>query len=147
MGCRALNLVAAPILDPDARLRTDLQAVQRQMRALERLGEESPRAMFFASSGRLMLNVLHGRIDASPGLIRMATAAAERAALSDAWMVLQAMDAYSAAQSGDTTAVGAEAAYLWVCAHDLLDLVRFALSTTGSSSRRRFGRADPAALT
>lgn len=76
MGCRALNLVAAPILDPDARLRTDLQAVQRQMRALERLGEESPRAMFFASSGRLMLNLLHGRIDASPGLIRMATAAA-----------------------------------------------------------------------
>jgi hypothetical protein len=65
----------------------------------------------------------------------MAAATAEQASLADAWMVLKAMDAYSAAQSGDTASckagaaeceafalaegsavVCAEAAFLWVCA-------------------------------
>ena len=67
--------MAAHVLDPDARLQAhlwalqvacealDLPTVHRQMRALERLGEESPRALFFAASRRLMLDLLRGRTD------------------------------------------------------------------------------------
>jgi tetratricopeptide (TPR) repeat protein len=56
-----LDEVAAHVLDPDARLQAhlwglqvaceslDVQAIHRHMRALERLGEESPRAQFFAA--------------------------------------------------------------------------------------------------
>src|SRR6185369_2451528 len=79
----------------------DMQAVHRQMRALERLGEESARALFFAASRRLMLDLLRGRTDTASRLIAIATEAAEQAALADAWMVLTAMDMYAAAQSGD----------------------------------------------
>lgn len=142
-----LDEVAAHVLDPDARLQAhlwglqvacetlDVQAIHRQMRALELLGEESARALFFAASRRLMLDLLRGRTDTMTQLTSIAAAAAERASLADAWMVLKAMDAYSAAQSGDTatcaagaaeceafalaegvTAVCAEAAFLWVCA-------------------------------
>ena len=65
----------------------------------------------------------------------LAAAAAEKAGLADAWMVIAGMDAYCAAQAGDIArceagaaaheefavaegviAVCAEAAYLWVCA-------------------------------
>ena len=65
----------------------------------------------------------------------MAAAAADQAGLADSWMVLKAMAVYSAAQAGDTvtcatgaaemeafalaegsTAVCAEAAFLWACA-------------------------------
>jgi tetratricopeptide (TPR) repeat protein len=145
-----LDDVAAHVLDPDARLQAhlwslqvacealDLQAVHRQMRALELLGEESARALFFAASRRLMLDLLRGRTDTGARLLSMAGAAAEHARLADAWMVLKAMEAYAAAQSGDTatcaagaseceafalaegaTAVCAEAAFLWVCAGQL----------------------------
>jgi hypothetical protein len=142
-----LDDVAAHVLDPDVRLQAhlwglqvacetlDLQAVHRQMRALERLGEESARALFFAASRRLMLDLLRGRTDTTARLTELAATAAERASLADAWMVVKAMGVYSAAQSGDTatcaagaaqveafalsegaTAICAEAAFLWTCA-------------------------------
>ncbi|MGX7678799.1 hypothetical protein ACSMXN_07860 [Jatrophihabitans sp. DSM 45814] len=142
-----LDDVAAHVLDPEARLRAhlwglqvacetlDLQAIHRQMRALERLGEESPRALFFAASRRLMLDLLRGRTDTTAHLVSIASAAADQASLADAWMVLKAMAFYSAAQSGDmtvcadgaaeveafalaegATAICAEAAFLWTCA-------------------------------
>ena len=145
-----LDEVAAHVVDPDARLQAhlwglqvacemlDVQAIHRQMRALELVGEESARALFFAASRRLMLDLLRGRTDTTAQLTSIAAAAAERASLADAWMVLKAMDAYSAAFSGDTaacaagaaeceafalaegvTAVCAEAAFLWVCAGQL----------------------------
>jgi hypothetical protein len=82
-----------------------------------------------------MLDLLRGRTDTTARLTSVAAEAAEQAALADAWMVLRAMDFYSAAQSGDAatceagaaeceafalsegaTAVCAEAAFLWVCA-------------------------------
>ena len=142
-----LDEVAAHVIDPDVRLQAhlwglqvacealDLQAIHRQMRALELLGEESARALFFAASRRLMLDLLRGRTDTAARLTAMAATAAEQASLADAWMVLKAMPAYAAAQSGDAatcaagaaegeafalaegvTAVCAEAAFLWVCA-------------------------------
>ena len=142
-----LDEVAAHVLDPDARLQAhlwglqvacealDVQAMHRQMRALELLGEESPRALFFAASRRLMLDLLRGRTDTAARLIEHGRGGRRTAVLADAWMVLKAMDGYSAAQSGDTatcaagaaeceafalaegvTAVCAEAAFLWVCA-------------------------------
>jgi hypothetical protein len=145
-----LDDVAAHVLDPDARLQAhlwglqvacealDVQAIHRQVRALELLGEESSRAMFFAASRRLMLDLLRGRTGTTARLTNLAAAAAEQASLADAWMVLKAMDAYSAAQSGDAatceagaaeaeafasaegvTVVCAEAAFLWVCAGKL----------------------------
>jgi len=108
------------------------------MRALELLGEESPRALFFAASRRQMLDLLRGRTDTTPQLKQIAAAAADQAGLADAWMVLKAMTSYAAAQSGDTAtcaagaaeceafalsegviAVGAEAGFLWVCAGQL----------------------------
>lgn len=142
-----LDDVAAHVLDPDARLQAhlwglqvacetlDVQSIHRQMRALERLGDESPRALFFAASRRLMLDLLRGRTDTANQLTNIASPAAEQASLADAWMVLKAMQFYAAAQCGDTatcaegaaeleafalaegaTAVCAEAAFLWVCA-------------------------------
>ncbi|GAA4361244.1 hypothetical protein [Angustibacter luteus] len=146
-----LDEVAAHVLEPDVRLQAhlwglqvacevlEMQAVHRHLRALERLGEESPRALFFAASRRLMLDLLRGRTDTAPQLTKVASAAGEQAGLADAWLVLKAMEAYSAAQSGDSRtcaaaaaegeafalaegvpAVCAEMAYLWVCA-DRLD--------------------------
>ncbi|WP_329047410.1 hypothetical protein OG738_34930 [Amycolatopsis sp. NBC_01488] len=140
-----LDEVAAHVTDPGTRLRAHLWGLQvacetlalptihRHMRALEHLGEESPRARFFAASRRLMLDLLRGRTDTAEHLVAMATAASERAALPDAWMVVEAMKGYTAVQSGDAalcatvaaecetfalaegaTAVAAEAAFLWV---------------------------------
>jgi hypothetical protein len=90
--------------------------------------------LFFAASRRLMLDLLRGRTDTAARLRGLAADAAETASLADAWMVLKAMDAYSAAQSGDiaaceagaaeceefalaegVTVVCAEAAFLWSC--------------------------------
>jgi hypothetical protein len=140
-----LDEVAAHILNPDARLQAhlwglqvacealDIQAIHRHMRALERLGEESPRALFFAASRRLMLDLLRGRTDTAAHLTTMAAQASEQASLPDAWMVIEAMKGYTAVQSGDAaicatvaaeceefavtegaTAVCAEAAFLWL---------------------------------
>jgi hypothetical protein len=156
-----LDDIAAHALDPAARLQAhlwalqvacealDIQAMHRQLRALELLGEESDRALFFAASRRLMLDLLRGRTDTSARLRGLAAEAAERASLADAWMVLKAMAAYSAAQSGDVaacealaaeaeefalaegvTVVCAEAAFLWSCT-PRLDRTRALVRTFG----------------
>jgi hypothetical protein len=112
-----LDDVAAHVVDPEARLqahlwglhvaceRLDVQGMHRQIRALERLGEESERALFFAASRRLMLDLLRGRTDTTPQLLRVAQHAADESSLADAWMVLGAMEAYSLIQSGDADAL------------------------------------------
>jgi len=143
LGAR-LDEVAAHVLDPGARLQAhlwglqlaceslDVPAVHRHLRALERLGEESPRARFFAASRRLMLDLLHGRTDTAATLVAMADEAAAEADLADGWMVLAAMRGYAALIAGDADAcaelataaegfalaegvreVLAEAAWLW----------------------------------
>ena len=142
-----LDEITAHVLDATARLQAhmwglqvacetlDLQSIHRNMRALDRLGEESPRALFFAASRRLMLDLLRGRTDTAPELISVATAASERASLADAWMVIASMQGYTAAQAGDvdtcaeiaakmetfalaegSTPVCAESAYMWLAA-------------------------------
>ncbi len=142
-----LDAVAAHVVDPDARLQArlwglqvgceglDLPAIHRHMRALELLGEESPRARFFAASRRLMLDLLRGRTDTADELIRVAAAAGQEASLADAWMVVESMKGYTGVQAGDrltaarvaaeceqfgtaegATAVCAEAACLWAAA-------------------------------
>lgn len=142
-----LDEVAAHILDPTARLQAhlwglqvaceslNLQAIHRHLRALEQLGDESPRARFFAASRRLMLDLMRGRSDTAARLVELAVAASERAGLADAWMVIESMKGYAAVQAGDLTtcavvaaeceqfattegvpAVCAEAAYLWLAA-------------------------------
>jgi hypothetical protein len=154
-----LDDVAAHLLDPNARLKAhlwglqvgcetlDVQAIHRHMRALEHLGEESTRALFFAASRRLMLDLLRGRTDTAAHLISLATQASEQASLPDAWMVVEAMKGYAAVQSGEAaicatvaaecedfalaegaTAVCAEAAYLWLGAGQL-DRVRTLVDT------------------
>lgn len=141
-----LDAVAAHVPDPDARLKAhlwglqvacdllDLHAIHRNLRALELLGEESPRALFFAASRRVMLDLLRGRTDTSAHLLALAAGSAKEAGLSDAWMVLEALRGYTAVQRGDRavcaevaahaeefalaegiTEVCAEAAYLWAC--------------------------------
>jgi hypothetical protein len=142
-----LDEVTAHVLDPDARLQAHLwglqvaceslevQAIHRHMRALERVGDESPRARFFAASRRLMLDLLRGRTDTAARLVELAVAASARAGLADAWMVIESMKGYAAVQAGDpagcaavaagcerfATAEGvpvlcAEAGYLWLAA-------------------------------
>ncbi|MCW2856840.1 MAG: hypothetical protein JWR52_2455 [Marmoricola sp.] len=140
-----LDEVAAHVMEPDARLQArlwglqvaceqlDVTGMNRQLRALELLGEESPKAMFFAASRRLMHDVLLGRSDTATRLITVATDAAQRAFVPDTWMVLKAMAAYAVVIAGDeplaeeqalecetlaltegTIALYAEAAYLWI---------------------------------
>ena len=142
-----LDEVAAHVLDPNARLQAhlwglqmacevlDVQSIHRHMRALDHLGEESPRALFFAASRRLMLDLLRGRTDTAAQLIALATEASAQASLSDAWMVIKSMRGYAAAQAGDvdicaeiaagmeafavregSTPVCAEGAYMWLAA-------------------------------
>jgi hypothetical protein len=142
-----LDEIAAHVLDANARLLAhmwglqvacealDLQSIHRHMRALERLGEESPRALFFAASRRLMLDLLRGRTDTAPELLAVAAEASERASLPDAWMVIKALRGYTAVQAGDvdtcaeiaagmetfalsegSTPVCAESAYMWLAA-------------------------------
>lgn len=147
---RELADVVAHVPDPEARLQAhlwglhvacealDVQAMHRQMRALELLGEESPRAEFFAASRRVMLDLLRGRTDTADRLLEVAGAAAERAFIPDGWLVLSALRAYAAIQAGDTatvlagaagaeefglaegsTVVCAEAAYCWAAGGDV----------------------------
>ncbi len=154
-----LGDVAAHVLEPEARLQAhlwgltvaceslDLQGIHREMRALELLGEESPRALFFAASRRHGLDLLRGRFDTTPRLTEIAGKAAENASLPDSWMVLKSMTSYAAALSGDTETCSAlaaeceefalaegqatlcaEAAFMWVCA-GRLDRVRDLVNT------------------
>jgi hypothetical protein len=142
-----LDEVAAHVLDANVRLQShmwglqvacdvlDLQSIHRHMRVLDRLGEESPRALFFAASRRLMLDLMRGRTDTAPELIAVATEAAKQALLPDAWMVIASIRGYAAAQAGDvdtcaeiaagmetfalgegSTPVCAESAYMWLAA-------------------------------
>ena len=144
---RELGDVAAHLTDPDARLQAhlwglhvaceslDVHAMHRQMRALELVGEESPRAMFFAASRRAMLDLVRGRADTVEHLLEIASAAADQTFIPDAWMVLACLDGHAATQLGDveriirtakpaeefavaegTAAVHAEAAFWWMAA-------------------------------
>jgi hypothetical protein len=74
----------AHLVDADARTKAhlwllhvaaetlDLAGINRQMRALERLGEESRKALFFAASRRLMLDLMRGRVDTAAPLLALA---------------------------------------------------------------------------
>lgn len=117
-----LDDVAAHVLDPTARLQAhlwglqvacealDLQAIHRHMRALERLGEESARARFFAASRRLMLDLMRGRTDTAAQLIETARTASAQAELADAWMVVESMKGYTAVHTADSAMCAAIAA-------------------------------------
>ena len=142
-----LDEVTAHLLDDEARLRAhlwgltvaledlDVLALNRQARALEVLGEESPKARFFAASRRLALDLMRGRTDTAGRLLGIATEAAAQASLPDSDVVLQAMRSYTALHAGDASAceaagalaeeladqeglvtVAAEAAVFWVAA-------------------------------
>ncbi|HEY6932734.1 MAG TPA: hypothetical protein VI452_04995 [Marmoricola sp.] len=113
--------VVAHLRDPDARLRAhlwgltvawevlDLPRIQREVRALERLGEESVRARFFAASRRLVLDLARGRTDTAAELIAGAEAAASRAFVPDAAGVLHSMRGYTALVGGDRAGCALEA--------------------------------------
>ncbi|MEP7019717.1 MAG: hypothetical protein ABI808_03630 [Pseudonocardiales bacterium] len=77
----------------------DVSELNRQIRALERLGEESRRSLFFAASRRLMLDLMRGRTDTIAPLIALAEDTADE--LPDGHFVLSAMIGYSAVQAGD----------------------------------------------
>jgi tetratricopeptide (TPR) repeat protein len=117
-----LDDVTAHVLDPEALLRArlwgfqvacerlDVPAMHRQLRGLERLGERSPLALFFAASRRLMLDLLHGRTDTVDRLCTVAGEAAERVLVPDGWKVLAALRGFAAVQSGGADACAAAAA-------------------------------------
>jgi hypothetical protein len=108
-----LDQVSAHVLDPEARLRGHLwglqvgwetlrvPVIQRQLRALELLAEESPRARFFATTRRWMYDHVRGVPRAE--LIEVAEGAAEEAGLADGWMVTSVMRGYTAVHAGDST--------------------------------------------
>jgi hypothetical protein len=103
--------VAAHLSDVDARTTAhlwlftvaaetlDVSELNRQLRALERLGEESRRTLFFAASRRLMLDLMRARTDSIAPLVALAKETAGE--LPDGRLVLAAMVGYSAVQSGD----------------------------------------------
>ncbi len=120
---RQLDDVTAHLTEVDARTQAhlwtltvalellDLPAMNRQMRALEVLGEGSSRAMFFAASRRLTLDLMRGRTDTAAELVAVASRASESAGLADGWLVVSSMRAYAAVHSGDR-ATAAELAQL-----------------------------------
>jgi hypothetical protein len=91
---------AAHLPDPDARLQAhlwaltlawetlDLTRTHREMRALEQLAEESPRARFFAASRRLALDLFRNRTDTLPALYAVAEAASRETLIPDSFGVL-----------------------------------------------------------
>jgi hypothetical protein len=107
--------VAAHLSDVDARTTAhlwlftvaaetlDVSELNRQIRALERLGEESRRSLFFAASRRLMLDLMRGRTDTVAALVALAEGTVDE--LPDGRLVLAAMVGYSAVQSGDRSEV------------------------------------------
>jgi hypothetical protein len=107
--------VAAHLTDVDARTRAhlwlltvaaetlDVTELNRQMRALERLGEESRRSLFFAASRRLMLDLMRGRIDTLPRLLALAEETQDT--LPDGHLVVGALRGYGGVQAGDPTAI------------------------------------------
>ncbi len=108
-----LSDVAACLSKPDARTRAhiwmltiatetlDVAEMNRQMRALELLGEESTKARFYAASRRLMLDLMHGRTDTIEPLVRIAEDALAELDLPDGFIVIACMRGYGACQSGN----------------------------------------------
>ncbi len=106
--------VAAHLGDADARLKAhlwlltvaaetlDVSELNRQVRALERLGEESRKALFFAASRRLMLDLMRGRTDTVAPLVALAEETADE--LPDGALVVTALVGYSAVQTGNVSA-------------------------------------------
>jgi tetratricopeptide (TPR) repeat protein len=103
--------VAAHLGDAESRLKAhlwlltvaaetlDVSALNRQVRALERLGEESRKALFFAVTRRLMLDLMRGRADTVAALLALARETADT--LPDGDMVVLALSGYGAVQAGD----------------------------------------------
>src|SRR4051794_31353816 len=103
--------VAAHIVDAEARLKAhlwlltvaaetlDIAELNRQVRSLERLGEESRKALFFAASRRLMVDLMRGRVESVAPLVALAQETATE--LPDGEMVVSALTAYSAVQTGN----------------------------------------------
>jgi hypothetical protein len=108
---RKLADVAAHLNDADARLKAhlwlltvaaetlDVSDLNRQVRALERLGEESRKALFFAATRRLMLDLMRSRTDTRAALLSLAEETADE--LPDGPMVVTALTTFSAVQIGD----------------------------------------------
>lgn len=116
-----LGDVAAHLPDPDARLQAHLWAltlawevldvprVLREVRALELLAGESPKARFFAASRRLALDLFRGRTDTLTVLHSAAEEATRVTLVPDAFGVLHTMVGYTALVAGDATTCAAEA--------------------------------------
>jgi hypothetical protein len=169
LGAR-LDEVSAHVLDPGARLQShlwslqiacenlDVPVIHRQLRALERLGEESPRARFFALSRRFMYDLLRGNHESLPALLAKAEEVAGAADLADGWVIVTSMRGYAALQTGDrataaatateaeawalsegVTEVAAEAAWLWTGA-GRLDDARRVLGSFGGPALDRLPR-------
>lgn len=112
--------VAAHLRDADARLNAHLwlltvaaetlnvSELNRQVRALERLGEESRKAAFFAASRRLMLDLMRGRTDTIAPLVALAQQTAPE--LPDGQLVVTALIAYGAVHSADRSGAALTAA-------------------------------------
>ena len=117
-----LDDAAAHLRDPDARLQAqlwgltvawevlDLPRMHRCMRAIELLGEESPRARFFAASRRLPAGAAaRATLDVVPVLVQQARRPPRQAVIPDADGVLHGMVGYSAFFAGDIDGCAAEA--------------------------------------
>jgi hypothetical protein len=112
---RRLADVTAHLGDAEARLKAhlwlltvaaetlDVSELNRQVRALELLGEESRRALFFAASRRLMLDLMRGRTDTIAPLVELARETADE--LPDGELVVSALIGYGAVQAGDRSDV------------------------------------------
>ena len=108
---RRLADAAAHLVDVDARTRAhlwlltvavetlDVSELNRQMRALEKLGEESRRAVFFAATRRLMLDLMRGRTDTLPRLLALAEETADE--LPDGHLVVGALRGYGGVLAAD----------------------------------------------
>ena len=113
--------VTAYLVDVDARMQAhlwgvtvametlDMARLHRQVRALESLASESPKAKFFAASRRLAVDVLEARFESAPQLVELARDAAESTSIPDCVAVLHAMVGYAALFSGDTATCASEA--------------------------------------
>ncbi|WP_043175599.1 hypothetical protein [Streptomyces sp. NRRL B-24484] len=117
----------------------DVVAVQRQLRALDLLAEDSgcPRDAFFAASRRAMHALVVNDLTAADRLIAQTAGLGEQAAVPDSEAVLHSLVAARARQTGDTAtlhgealafaafgaaegvpSVAAEAAVLWLAADE-----------------------------
>ncbi len=111
----------AHLADPGARLQAqlwsltvawevlDLPGIHRSLRAIEAMADESAKAEFFAASRRLPVELLRGRLDLAPALIRRSAAAGAAAAIPDGEAVLHAMNGYTAFFGADPGGCAAEA--------------------------------------